>query len=226
MASSRDVATDATIEPGRSPPDPRTDGTADTGVPLPISPSPDLAIVELGPDDEPLLQRFFEANPAYFDAVFGETAGPGAARDEIRELPPDGWSYTRRCLLGYAAADGELAAVADVVSDVLVPGAWHVGLFIVATARHGSGAAALLYRGLESWAAGHGARWLRLGVVQGNVRAERFWAAQGFVETRTRTGAVMGRRTNTLRVLVKPLAGETLAAYLALVPRDRPGAPD
>ncbi len=226
MASSRDVATDATIEPVRSPPDPRTDGTAVTGVPLPISPSPDLAIVELGPEDEPLLQRFFEANPAYFDGVFGETAGPEAARDEIRELPPDGWSYTRRWLLGYRAADGELAAAADVVSDLLVPGAWHVGLFIVATARHGSGTAALLYRGLESWAAGHGARWLRLGVVQGNVRAERFWAAQGFVETRTRTGAVMGRRTNTLRVLVKPLAGETLAAYLALVPRDRPGAPD
>lgn len=226
MASSRDVATDATIEPVRSPPDPRTDGTAVTGVPLPISPSPDLAIVELGPEDEPLLQRFFEANPAYFDGVFGETAGPEAARDEIRELPPDGWSYTRRWLLGYRAADAELAAVADVVSDLLVPGAWHVGLFIVATARHGSGTAALLYRGLESWAAGHGARWLRLGVVQGNVRAERFWAAQGFVETRTRTGAVMGRRTNTLRVLVKPLAGETLAAYLALVPRDRPGAPD
>lgn len=226
MASSRDVATDATIEPVRSPPDPRTDGTAVTGVPLPISPSPDLAIVELGPEDEPLLQRFFEANPAYFDGVFGETAGPEAARDEIRELPPDGWSYTRRWLLGYRAADGELAAVADVVSDLLVPGAWHVGLFIVATARHGSGTGALLYRGLESWAAGHGARWLRLGVVQGNVRAERFWAAQGFVETRTRTGAVMGRRTNTLRVLVKPLAGETLAAYLALVPRDRPGAPD
>jgi GNAT superfamily N-acetyltransferase len=226
MASSRDVATDATIEPVRSPPDPRTDGTAVTGVPLPISPSPDLAIVELGPEDEPLLQRFFEANPAYFDGVFGETAGPEAARDEIRELPPDGWSYTRRWLLGYRAADGELAAAADVVSDLLVPGAWHVGLFIVATARHGSGTAALLYRGLESWAAGHGARWLRLGVVQGNVRAERFWAAQGFVETRTRSGAVMGRRTNTLRVLVKPLAGETLAAYLALVPRDRPGAPD
>lgn len=226
MARSRGVVTDATIEPGRSSPGLRTDGSSVTDVPLPTSPSPDLAIVELGPGDEPLLQRFFEANAAYFDAVFGEAAGPGAARDEIRELPPDGWSYTRRWLLGYVAADGELAAVADVVSDLLVPGAWHVGLFIVATARHGSGQAALLYRGVESWAAGNGARWLRLGVVQGNVRAERFWAAQGFVETRTRVGVVMGRRTNTLRVLVKPLGGETLAAYLARVPRDRPGGPD
>jgi GNAT superfamily N-acetyltransferase len=183
-------------------------------------------VVELGPGDEPLLQRFFEANPAYFDAVFGEPAGPNAARDEIRDLPPAGWSFTWRWLLGYAAADGELAAVADVVSDLLVPDVWHIGLFIVATSRHGSGDAGVLYRGLESWAASHGARWLRLGVVQGNARAEQFWKAQGFVETRTRADVEMGRRTNTLRVMVKPLPGGTLDAYLAAVPRDRPEPPD
>jgi GNAT superfamily N-acetyltransferase len=188
----------------------------------PASPLPELRMVELGPEQAATLQRFFEANPAYFLAVFGEPAGPDAARDEIRDLPPAGWSFTQRWLLGYAAADGELAAVADVVSDLLVPGVWHIGLFIVATPRHGSGDAGVLYRGLESWAATHGARWLRLGVVQGNARAERFWEAQGFVETRTRGRVEMGKRTNTLRVMVKPLPGGTLEAYLALVPRDRP----
>ena len=191
------------------------------GIPLPTSPSPGLDIVELSSGDAPALQRFFEANPAYFDAVFGEPAGPDAARDEIGDLPPAGWSFTRRWLLGYATADGELAAVADVVSDLLVPGVWHIGLFIVATSRHGSGDGGVLYRGLESWAASHGARWLRLGVVQGNARAERFWEARGFVETRTRLRVEMGRRTNTLRVMVKPLPGGTLDAYLAAVPRDQ-----
>lgn len=34
----------------------------------------------------------------------------------------------------------------------------------------------------------------------------------------------MGRLTNTLRVMAKPLAGDSLGAYLALVPRDRPQA--
>ena len=196
------------------------------GIALPVSPLTGLDVFELGPGDVATLQRFFDANPAYFDAVFGEPAGSQAARDEIAEMPPAGWSYTRRWMLGYADGGGELAAVADIVGDLLVPHAWHLGLFIVATARHGNGDATRLYRGLESWAARHGARWLRLGVVQGNTRAERFWATQGFVETRTRTGIVMGRRTNTLRVLVKALAGATLAAYLERVPRDRPGGPD
>jgi GNAT superfamily N-acetyltransferase len=198
-----------------------TEAPATSAARLPASPLTGLRTVQLGADDEPLLQRFFEANPPYFLAVYGEPAGPDAARDEIRDLPPAGWSFTRRWLLGCAAADGELAAVADVVSDLLVPGVWHIGLFIVATSRHGSGDAGVLYRGLESWAASNGARWLRLGVVQGNARAERFWEAQGFVETRTRLRVEMGRRTNTLRVMVKPLPGGTLDAYLALVPRDQ-----
>jgi hypothetical protein len=40
---------------------------------------------------------------------------------------------------------------------------------------HGGGAAHDLYKQLESWMRTNGARWSRLGVVEGNRRAERFW---------------------------------------------------
>jgi GNAT superfamily N-acetyltransferase len=190
---------------------------------LPASPIAGLTVVGLGPESEPILQRFFDANPAYFVTVSGEPAGPNEARDEIRDEVPAGMSYTSRWMLGWADAGGELAAMADGVCDLLAPGVWHIGLFIVATSRHGGGDARTLYRSLEDWALANGAAWMRLGVVQGNVRAERFWQAQGYVETRTRTVA-MGRRTNVVRVMHKPLAGGSVAQYLALVPRDRPGA--
>lgn len=188
---------------------------------LPASPLAGLAVVPLGADDEARLQRFFDANPEYFLAVTGAPAGPTEARDEIRDEVPADMSYTSRWLLGWADDEGGLAAIADGVCDLLAPGVWHLGLFIVATARHGSGDAQALYRSIEQWAAANGARWMRLGVVAGNARAERFWAAQGYVETRTRPVA-MGARTNTVRVLHKPLAGGSVAEYLALVPRDRP----
>src|SRR5262249_37289211 len=101
---------------------------------------------------------------------------------------------------------------------------WHIGLFIVATSRHGTGDADAVYRSLESWASSNGARWLRLGVVLGNERAERFWIRYRFVETRTRAGVVMGKLTNTIRVMGKALAGEPMEHYLTLVPRDHPDA--
>lgn len=191
--------------------------------PLPSSPIPGLRTVEITSADEPVLQHFFDANPQYFLAVQGEPAAADEAHEEIHgELPP-GWRCTKKWLVGCVDAQGSLQAMANVVSDLLAPGVWHIGLFIVATARFGTGDAQALYRGLETWASAEGANWMRLGVVQGNVRAERFWEALGFVQTRTRSGVEMGKLTNTLRVMVKPLAGGTLEQYLSLVERDRPG---
>jgi hypothetical protein len=51
-----------------------------------------------------------------------------------------------------------------------------------------------------------------------------FWERCAFVEVRRRDGVEMGTRTNTIRVMAKPLAGGTLREYLALVARDRPEA--
>lgn len=189
---------------------------------LPPSPSPDLSVIELTPERESLLQRYFEANPQYHELCNGEPPGPHEARREILDRPPEGWDFTRTWVIGYLDPAGELVAMASLVSDLLAAGVWHVGLFHVATARHGSGLAHPLYTGLEGWALAGGAVWMRLGVLVVNARAERFWRAHGYLETRTRTGVVYGSRTHTLRVLCKPLAGGTLEQYRALIPRDRP----
>ena len=189
---------------------------------LPPSPIAELRTIEITPDREPALQRFFEANPAYFLAVNGEVAGPNEAHEEIHGELPAGWPFTKKWLVGYMDADDAMLAMADVITDLLAPGVWHIGLFVVASARHGSGDAQVLHHGLEDWAVSNGAIWLRLGVVQGNARAERFGEALGYIETRKRGGIEMGKRTNTVRVMVKPLVGDTLEHYLCLVPRDHP----
>ena len=127
-------------------------------------------------------------------------------------------------LVGYVDDKNALVAMAIVVSDLLAARVWHVGLFIVATSRHGTGLAQELYDGLEAWAAANGATWLRLGVVKGNARAERFWERQGFIQVRLWHDVKMGRLTNTLRTMVKPLTGESIEIYLSRVERDRPEA--
>ncbi len=82
-----------------------------------------------------------------------------------------------------------------------------------------------IYAELERWMQRRGAAWVRLGVVVGNTRAERFWERQGFVEVRRRDGLTMGERVNALRVMIKPLDGGLVEDDLVMVPRDRPGAP-
>ena len=182
-------------------------------------------LCELGGADIAAVQRFFEASPEYFQIVNGEGPRPEEARTEFTDLPPAGMAYRKMSLLGFYDGVGTLIGFATIVADFLVEHVWHVGLFIVATSLHGSGAAASLYALLERWMVGQGAQWARLGVVQGSVRAERFWARCGYVQVRERGPTTMGKKSNLLRVMAKPLAGGTIDEYLALVERDRPSAP-
>ena len=172
--------------------------------------------------DVPSLQVFFEENPDYFLAVNGEPPRPREAQEEFDDLPPADISFNEKWLIGFADSTGKLVGFAGVLSDILAARVWHIGIFIVGSSLHGTGAAAALYDTLERWMAANGAVWIRLGVVEGNVKAERFWRKTGYREVRKRLGVAMGSRTNDVRVLVKPLENRSIAEYLALVQRDNP----
>ncbi|HYR34781.1 MAG TPA: GNAT family N-acetyltransferase [Burkholderiales bacterium] len=181
-----------------------------------------LTAFEMDAGDLPSLQRFFEENPEYHLAVEGEPPGADAAQKEFDAVPPADWPFEKKWLIGVNDADGRMIGMADLIENLFVDGVWHIGLFIVAAHLHGRGTAPGLYRALEAWLREQDCRWIRLGVVEGNARAERFWEKVGYHEVRKRRAIPMGRRTNDVRVMVKPLAGGSLREYLSAVARDRP----
>jgi GNAT superfamily N-acetyltransferase len=201
-------------------------GAAAEGTPRPLL----FAVGELRAhllegEDIPQLQQFFDANPEYYLAVNGEAPAPDEAAREFADLPPPEMAFRSHWMVGVSAPDGRMVAMAHGLGDFIAAHVWHIGLFIVASDLHGSGTARALYDRLEAWMRAQGARWVRLGVVLGNPKAERFWQRMGYRQVRERAGLPTGRRVSTLRVLVKPLADESLDVYLAHVTRDRPGAP-
>ncbi len=170
----------------------------------------------------PRLQALFDANPGYFQAINGRNPGPDEAQLEFDELPPPYLPFRQRWVAGLFDDAGLMVGTLVLVADLGTPGVWHIALLLVDQARHGSGLASQLLTELQAWVRAQGAQWLRLGVVVGNLRAQRFWLRQGFQPTRLRSGIDTGGRINDLQVMVKPLAGGTLDDYLTLVPRDRP----
>ena len=92
---------------------------------------------------------------------------------------------------------------------------------MTATRTHGSGFAHRLHEAYERWAIDRGARWLRLGVVEVNRRAEAFWRRLGYIQVKRQDGYVLGDRTHVLITMAKPMPGESLREYFNLVPRDR-----
>lgn len=189
---------------------------------MPLFKAGPFRAVELAARDIPALQRFFEENPEYFFAVGGEPPRPDEAREEFDFMPPPDYPFERKWLIGFLDASGAMMGMAGGLSNLFSEGVWHIGLFVVATRLHGSGAALEMHRGLEGWMRDGGARWVRLGVVEGNARAERFWEKAGYLDARKRHGVEMGKMVNTLRVMAKPLAGGGLEEYLSRVARDRP----
>mgnify|MGYP003562062810 CR=1 FL=1 len=180
-------------------------------------------IVREIPEGElPRLQALYDLNPEFFHIVNGRGPDADEARQQFEELPPPYLSYTRRWFAGVFDRSGELHGHVAVVSDLVLPRAWHLATFLMATRLHGSGAAAETFSALEAWVRSQGACWLRLGVVIGNARAERFWERCGFVDVRRRDNMDTGGRINSLRIMVKPLAGLSVHDYLQQVPRDRP----
>jgi GNAT superfamily N-acetyltransferase len=123
-------------------------------------------------DDAPSLQQFFDENPDYFLTVSGQVASADAAHKQLAGDVPEEFSYTQQLAIGFIDQDAHLIGVADVVSDLLSAGVWHIGLFMVAARRRGQGLGTTLYQALEAWIEAAGARWIRLGVVIGNSMAE------------------------------------------------------
>jgi hypothetical protein len=95
--------------------------------------------VELGDDDIPLLQRFFERNPDYFLSVNGEGPGADEARDELHSPLPEGWPFSWQRSIGFVDGGGNLIGMANVVADLLANGVWHIGLFKAMGARSAAG---------------------------------------------------------------------------------------
>ena len=179
-------------------------------------------IAELQVASSDRVQAFFDANPEYWVRVFGNPPGPDDARKLFERVPPGSMTWRSKHVLEIAAADGSVGAIADVITDLEAPAVWHLGLFIAATRLHGTGETASLYRVLEGWMRQGRAEWSHLGVVVGNIPAERFWAKMGYTEVQLRKGVEMGARVVDLRRMVKPLAGGTIAGYRAIVPGDDP----
>jgi len=178
--------------------------------------------IALTPADVPTIQAFFEKNPEYFLMAEGTSPGPTQAEEEFEQALPPGWSFTQKWSIAALDAHGKVDAYIAMVSDMLAPGVWHLGLFMVSTDKHGQGYATQIYEALEAWVKASGAQWLRLGVFVGNTRAERFWQRCGYVEVRRRHGVPFGERTHDVRVMVKPLTGAPLTDYLKRVTRDHP----
>ena len=134
----------------------------------------------VGPGDEPLLRdlrlRALRADPQAFASTAAEEA----------ELSDEEWASRAAAAEGVvliALQDGATVGMAGVRwfdGERRIASLW--GMWVDPSVR-GSGTGRELLVAVREWAAGHGGRFLRLGVLEGEREATGFYERLGFVRT-------------------------------------------
>ncbi|MDQ7843351.1 MAG: GNAT family N-acetyltransferase [Armatimonadota bacterium] len=129
--------------------------------------------------DVPALQELFEQSQEYFELEFGLPPGPSEAHSTFIALP-EGKHYEDKLLIGLFEADDILAGVLDVIRDYPAAGEWSIGLMLLHPSRRRQGVGSEVFSAFEKWAASQGARRIRIGVLEHNQQALRFFQRVGF----------------------------------------------
>jgi RimJ/RimL family protein N-acetyltransferase len=132
----------------------------------------------LEPEDGPAAQAMLERCADFFALVYGHPPEPAEAQSLFIGLP-EGRTYDDKVVAGIYLGD-ELTGVVDAIRNHPEPGMWALGLLLFVPEHRGAGLGGEVYEAFERWAAGEGARVIRLVVQDQNTKARAFWERLGF----------------------------------------------
>ncbi|MBE7720685.1 MAG: GNAT family N-acetyltransferase [Lacrimispora celerecrescens] len=135
----------------------------------------------LSGDDETDLQDLCQRCSDYFELIEGRPPEKDAANSILFDLPP-GKEPKDKYVFGIYKEKGALIGVIDIVKDYKVPGEWIIGLLMIDQKERAKRLGRTLHDLIKTWVSQeHGAA-LRIGVVEENKGAYKFWEKMGYAE--------------------------------------------
>lgn len=134
-------------------------------------------------NDEAALQELCEQCHEYSMLVTGRMPRAGDAAMILMDLPPDKRAEDK--FVYGMFRDKGLIGVLDIVKDYRKAGEWTIGLLMLAPDERGKGLGKQLHAFAKLLVVKNGGTTLRLGVLEENLRAKKFWEFLGYTETET-----------------------------------------
>jgi RimJ/RimL family protein N-acetyltransferase len=132
--------------------------------------------------DMALLQSLLELAPRYARITTGESVSSGAAEQLMAALPSGG-NYEDKFVFA-ALHNGSAVGCADLIRGYPTQAFAFIGLLLIAEPLENQGYGTAVFKELCAVAsAWHSCSRLRLGVLEVNQKAIRFWSSLGFVAT-------------------------------------------
>ncbi len=165
----------------------------------------DAFVHVLTANDGDKLQMLFEKCTDYFELIQGYPAGPAESQSLFSALP-EGKAYKDKYLLGvFSNATDWLVGIIDLIRDFPTCGEWMLGLMLLDPDYRALGIGSQVFQAITGWCQSSGAASIRLGVVEDNTAAVRFWQTMGFKEIDRKPFQHHGSKDHTTIVMRRHL---------------------
>jgi len=138
-------------------------------------------IKQLSGNDEMDVQDLCERCSDYSELIEGRPPEKDAGKSILFDLPP-GKELKDKYVFGVYKENGILIAVIDMVKDYKEAGEWIIGLLMIDPSERGNSLGRKLHNLIKNWVLEEHGKVLRIGVVEENNRAYKFWCEMGYVE--------------------------------------------
>ena len=159
----------------------------------------EYVVKRLSSVDESDVQALCERCSDFSNLIEGRLPEKDAGHDILFGLPPDK-ELEDKFVFGVYTENNYLIAVIDLIKDYKNPGEWTMGLMMIDPNERGKGLGKILNDYVKTWVSESQGKLLRIGVVEENYRAYKFWREVGYEET-NRVKAKYGNKEHVVIVM-------------------------
>ena len=131
--------------------------------------------------NEKQVQALCEQCSDFSMLIEGRLPEKNAGHEILFDLPPDK-ALEDKYVFGIYNENDCLSAVIELVKDYKIPGEWMLGLMMISPNERGKGLGRRLHEFVKTWVSEFQGKLLRIGVVEENYRAHKFWVEMGYTE--------------------------------------------
>jgi GNAT superfamily N-acetyltransferase len=159
----------------------------------------DYYIRKLSIEDSGEVQRLCERCSDFYMLTEGGPPQRNEGYNILTELPPKK-ELKDKFVFGIYDDECCLIAVIDLVRDYKAKNEWMLGLFMIDPCERGKGLGKRLHEFTKQWVSSSQGDKLRIGVVEDNLNALKFWSGLGYTEI-DRVKLTLGSKVNTIIVM-------------------------
>lgn len=137
-------------------------------------------IKRLSKDDNKVVEELCEKCSDYYILSGGVFPSKEEINDIFTDLPPNK-NLEDKFLLGVYKFE-ELIGMVDIIKDFPTIGEWTLGLMLIEPGERGNGLGKIIHKELIKWAKGLGAKTFRIGVIEDNHKAFKFWSNLEYIK--------------------------------------------